>query len=121
MLQTFCIGSCMGQLLSTTLQSRNASAGSLVEFTCATPETGLTVFSLTTTPHIDGSDTVVTYNGGTQYTLSFVAPVAPVQHSVINIACVAVKGTVVDQSIAVLMIQGEPVSECIYIYGLAVA
>ena len=117
MLQTFyshCIGSCVGQLLSTTPTSRNVSAGTLVEFTCATPETGLTVFSLTTTPHIDGSDTVVTHpNGGTQHTLSFIATV---QHSVINIACVAVKGTVVDQSIAVLMIQGEPISECIHVH-----
>ena len=101
----------MGQLLSTIPVSRNVSAGTLVEVTCATTETGLTAFSLTTTPHIDGSHTVVTHpNGGTQYTLSFIAPA---QHSTINIACFAVKGTVSDQNIAVLMSQGEPVSECI--------
>ena len=103
----------MGQLLSATPESRNVSAGTLVEISCATPETGLTVFSLTTTPHIDGSATVVTHpNGGTQHMLSFIAPV---QHSIINIACVVVKGTVSDQSIAVLIIQGESVSECIII------
>ena len=101
----------MGQLLSVIPVSRNISAGISVEFTCATPETGLTVFSLTTTPFIDNSDRVVTHpNGGTQHTLSFIAPV---QHSTINIACFAVKGTVSDQSIAVLIIQGESVSVCI--------
>ena len=97
----------MGQLLLATPVSRNASAGTLLEFTCATLETGLTAFSLTTLPHIDGSDIVVTHpNGGTQHTLSFIAPV---QHSTINIACIAVKGMVNDQGIAVLMIQGGPV------------
>ena len=69
------VESCVGQLLSATPVSRNVSAGTLVQITCATPVTGLTVFSLTTTTHIDGSDTVVTHpNGGTQRTLSFIAP-----------------------------------------------
>ena len=76
-----------------------------MQITCASPETGLNFFSLTTTPHIDGSDTDVTHsNGGTQHTLSFTAPA---YYSTVNILCIAVKGTVVDQSIAVLMIQGE--------------
>ena len=101
------VGSCVGQLLSASPESKNVSAGTLVMFICATPETGLTAFSLTITPHIDGSDTVVTHpNGDTQHTLSFIAPV---QHSTINIACFALKGMVSDQGIAVLMIQGEPV------------
>ena len=107
MLQTFhlIVGSCVGVLLSTTPVSRNVSAGTLVQITCASPETELTVFSLTTTPHIDGSDKVVTHpNGGTQHTLSFIAPV---QHNIINIACIVVKGKVSNQSIAVLIIQGE--------------
>ena len=96
----------MGQLLSASPESKNVSAGTLVEFTCATPETGLTAFSLTTSPHIDGSDRVVTHpNEGTQHTLSFIAPV---QDSTILVACFVVKGMVSDQGIAVLMIQGEP-------------
>ena len=100
------VESCVGQLLSATPVSRNVSAGTLVQNTCATTETGLTIFSLTIAPHIDGSDTVVTHpNGGTQHTLSFIAPV---KHSTIDILCIAVKGTVVDQSISVLTIQGEP-------------
>ena len=99
------LGICVGQLLSATPQSRNVSAGTLVEITCVTPENGLTLFSLTTTPVINGSDTVVTHtNGGTQHTLSFITPA---QHSTIDILCIAVKGTVVDQSISVLTIQGE--------------
>ena len=103
----------MGQILSTTPVSRNVSAGTLVNFTCATPETELTAFALTATPHIDGSDTVVTHpNGGTQLTLSFIAPA---QHSTVNIACIVViEGTVRDQNIAVLMIQGEPA--CLRVY-----
>ena len=107
------VGSCVGQLLSVYPESRNVSAGTLVQITCATPETELTVFSLTTTPHIDVSDRVVTHpNGGTQHTLSFIAPV---KHSSINIVCHAIKGTVNEQKITVLMIQGEPVSVCSYI------
>ena len=102
----------MGQLLSVTPVSRNVSAGTLANFTCGTPETGLTVFSLTTTPPVDGSTVTTHTNEGIQLTFSFFAPV---QHSIINIACIAFKGTVVDQSIAVLMIQGEPVSYCIKI------
>ena len=111
MLQTFhlIVGSCMGPLLSVTPVSRNVSAGTIVQSTCASTETGLTFFSLTTTPLINGSDTVVTHpNGGTQHTLSFIVPA---QHSTIDILCIAVKGTVVDQRKSVLMIQGKPVSE----------
>ena len=98
----------MGQLLSVTPESRNVSAGTLVELTCATPETGFTSFSLTTTPHIDDSDTVVTHpNGSTQLTLSFIAPI---QHSTVNIACIIIsRGTV--SRIAVLMIQGKLVTK----------
>ena len=110
MLQTFhlIVGSCVGLLLSVTPVSRNVSAGTTVQSTCASTETGLTFFSLTTTPLINGSDTVVTHpNGGTQFTLSFIAPV---KHSTIDILCITVKGTVVEQSISVLMIQGETVT-----------
>lgn len=97
----------MGQLLSATPESRNVSAGTLVEITCASTVTGLNFFSLTTTPQVYGSNTVVTHaNGGTQLTLSFIAPS---QNSTIDISCIAVKGTFVDQSIAVLMIQGDSV------------
>ena len=97
----------MGQLLSVTPESRNVSAGTLVEITCASPESGLNFFSLTTTPQVDGSNTVVTHpNGSTQHTLSFIAPS---QNSTIDISCIAVKGTFVDQSKSVLMIQGDSV------------
>ena len=106
------VGSCVGQLLSAIPVSRNVSAGTFVEITCATPETGLTVFSITTTPPVDGSTVTTHTNEGIQFTFSFIAPV---QHSFINIACIAIKGSVVDQSLAVLMIQGEPVSYCIQI------
>ena len=88
--------------------SRNVSAGTLVEITCTSTVTGLNYFSLTTEPQVDGSNTVVTHpNEGTQHTLSFNAPA---QNSTINVSCIAIKGSVVDQSKSVLMIQGEPVS-----------
>ena len=99
----------MGQLLSATPESRNVSVGTLVEITCASSETGLDYFNLTTEPQVDGSNITDTQpNGGTQHTLSFIAPA---QNSII-VSCIVVKGSVVDQSIAVLMIQGEPVSKC---------
>ena len=102
----------MGQLLLVAPVSRNVSAGTLTNFTCGTPETGLTVFSITITPSVDGSTVTTHTNGGIkQLTLSFIAPA---QYSAINILCIAIKGVVFDQSIAVLMIQGEPVSYCIY-------
>ena len=102
----------MGLILSDTPQARNVSVGTLVEFTCATPETGLTLFTFTTTPPVIGSIVTTYTNESIQLTFSFIAPV---QHSIINIACIAIKGSVVKKSIAVLMIQGEPVSYCLQI------
>ena len=97
----------MGQLLSATPESRNVSAGTLVEITCASTVTGLNFFSLTTTPQVYGSNTVVTHpNGGIQHTLSFIALS---QNSTIDISCIAIKGTSVNQSKSVLMIQGDSI------------
>ena len=93
-------------MFSTTPQSRNVSAGTMVEFTCAVPASGLTSFAISTTPTvgdsvIDGSDLP---NGDRQVTLSFIAPS---DQTSINIVCVATTATDFNQSIAVLMIQGN--------------
>ena len=97
-------------VLSTTPQPRNVSVGTMVEFVCATPESGLDTFLLTITPSVDGlvsatTDTVLA-NGDRQLTLSFIVPSEP---SNINIQCLALRvGTTTDVTridIA-LMIQG---------------
>ena len=92
-------------MFSTTPQ-RNVSAGTMVEFTCAAPASGLTSFAITTTPTVGGS--VVggsdLPNGDRQVTLSFIAPS---DQTSIVIACVSTTAELnVNQSLAVLMIQG---------------
>ena len=99
-------------ILSDTPQSRNVSAGTLVEFTCATPETGLTAFTITTIVILENimSNDVLLPNGDRQLTLSFIAPS---EHQLINIVCIATRintmqGVVeVNTSTAILMIQGK--------------
>ena len=80
-----------------------------MEFICATPETGLTVFTLA--PGITLGNTMSNEaNGDRQLTLSFIAPS---EYQMITISCVATRvnniGMLVDinQSTAVLMIQGK--------------
>ena len=83
-----------------------------MEFTCATPETELTVFTLA--PGITLGNTmsneVILPNGDRQLTLSFIAPS---EHQLITIACIATilntMGMVEDinTSTAILMIQGR--------------
>ena len=93
-------------MFSTTPQSGNVSAGTVVEFTCAAPASGLTILGITATPPVGGSDTDdnILPNGDRQATLSFIAPS---DQTNISIVCVALKGTDLNQSSAVLMIQGN--------------
>ena len=97
-------------MLSSTPQPRNVSVGTMVEFVCTTPESGLNTFLLTITPSVAGlvsaSDDTVLANGDRQLTLSFIAPSEP---NNINIQCLALRvGTTTDVTrIDVpLMIQG---------------
>ena len=93
-------------MFSTTPQSGNVSAGTMVEYICAVPASGLTTFSLSTTPPVGGSvtDDNILPNGDRQVTLSFIAPS---DQNSISIVCVALKGIDLNQSSAVLMIQGN--------------
>ena len=92
-------------MFSTTPQSRNVSAGTMVEFTCATPASGLIFLGITATPQVEDSvtDDNNLSNGDRELTLSFIAPS---DQTIINIACVAAT-TTFNQTIAVLMIQGS--------------
>ena len=93
-------------MFSTTPQSRNVSAGTMVEFTCAAPASGLTSFSLSTTSIVEGS--VVggsdLPNGDRLVTLYFTAPS---DQTSVSIVCAAITATGFNQSFAVLMIQGN--------------
>lgn len=98
-------------ILSDTPDSRNVSGGTLVNFTCATPETGLTVFAISANVTLGNTtnNDVILPNGHRQVTLSFVAPS---EHQVIGITCVATRINTmrvveIKQSTAILMIQGE--------------
>ena len=93
-------------MFSTTPQSRNVSAGTMVEFTCAAPASGLTSFSISTNPTVgssttDGSDLP---NGVRLLTVNFIALS---DQTSISIVCVATTTTGFNQSLAVLMIQGN--------------
>ena len=91
--------------LSAVPESRNASVGTLVEFTCATAENGVTL-AVTSTPTVVGSVPNQTDlpNGGNQFTLSFNAPP---QHSSITVTCIVFRGSDIIQPTALLMIQGN--------------
>ena len=93
-------------MFSTTPQSRNVSAGTMVEFTCAAPASGLTSFSISTNPTVEGSvvDGSDLPNGDRLITLYFTAPS---DQTSISIVCVATTTTGFNQSFAVLMIQGN--------------
>ena len=100
-------------ILSDIPQSRNVSAGTLVKFTCATPEIGLTAFTITTDLTLGNamSNDVVLPNGGRQLTLSFIA-LSTSGHQLITIACIATKINTMgmvkfNTSTAILMIQGR--------------
>ena len=97
-------------ILSKVPHSRNVSAGALVEFTCATEESGVTSFGITTTPPFAGqiSIHVALPNGGRQQTLSFFAPS---EHSSITITCVAIRIPDVNETTAILTIQGKIINE----------
>ena len=93
-------------MLSDTPLSRNASAGTLVEFTCATPETGLNTFVISTTPPVGDSviTDVILPNGDRQVTLNFIAPS---DYTNVTITCAAVRGSNVSLSTAFLLVQGN--------------
>ena len=82
-----------------------------MNFTCATPETGLLSFTITTDVTLVNTtnNDVILPNGDRQLTLSFVASS---EHQLINIVCIAsrlVAMNMVDfnTSKAILMIQGK--------------
>ena len=86
-------------------KSRNVSAGTPVELTCATEESGVTL-AITATPTVVGSvpNQIDLPNGGNLFSLSFTAPP---QHSSITITCLAFRGSDIIQPTALLMIQGN--------------
>ena len=93
-------------ILSKLPQSRNVSAHTLEEFTCATEEINVTTLVITTQPasvkhHLSKSDDLP--NGGKQHTLSIVVPS---EYSYIIIRCTAVRIPDVRETTAILMIQG---------------
>ena len=92
-------------LLSKLPQSRNASAHTLVEFTCATEESGVTSLVISTEPSVAHHESISTDlpNGGKQHQLSIIVPS---EHSYIIIKCTAVRIPDVNQTTAILRIQG---------------
>ena len=77
-----------------------------MELVCATEESGVTSFGLSTTPEIGQSNSVRLNlpNGGRKHTLSFIAPS---EHSSITVTCIAIRLPDVNVTTAVLMIQGK--------------
>ena len=101
------IGSKAGISLSVVPQSRNVSEGKLVEFSCATPDTGVN-FSWKTIPHVVTTtiNNTLLPDGGKLSSLSFNATA---QHNNTLIKCLAIKVPNVNQSTAaLLLVQGKP-------------
>ena len=93
-------------ILSKVPQSRNISAGTLVEFTCATEESGVTSLVISIEPPVAHQESISTDlpNGGKQHQLSIIASS---EHSIIIIRCTAVRIPDVNQTTAILMLQGK--------------
>ena len=77
-----------------------------MELVCATEESGVTTFGLSTTPEIGQSNSVRLNlpNGGRKQTLNFMAPS---EHSSIIVTCLAIRLPDVNETTAILMIQGK--------------
>ena len=78
-----------------------------MEFTCATEESGVTSLVISTVPSVahHESTSIDFPNGGRrQHILNFIAPS---EHSSITILCTAVRIPDVNQTTAILMIQGK--------------
>ena len=92
-------------LLSKLPQSRNASANTLVEFTCATEESGVNILVITTEPSVPHHESISTDlpNGGKQHQLSIIVSS---EHSNVTIKCTAVRLPDVNHTTAILRIQG---------------
>ena len=104
------IGTTAGISLSVVPQSRNISEGKLVEFSCATPDTGVNL-AWNTIPHVVTAtiNNTVLPGGGTLSALSFTARA---QHNNTLITCLAIKVPNADQSTALLLVQGKPIKVC---------
>ena len=87
-------------------ESRNVSVGTFVKLVCATEESGVATFGMTTTPELEHGNSVRLNlpNGGRQHTLSFIALS---EHSSITVTCGAVRFPDVNETTAMLMIQGK--------------
>ena len=98
-------------VLSKVPQSRNVSAGESVEFMCATEERGVNALFLSTSPSFSGQISMpvgTLPNEGRKQILSFIAPS---EHSSIVVTCAAVRGPDVNETKAILMIQGKIINE----------
>ena len=92
-------------ILSTTPESRNVSEGKIVEFSCATPDSGVNLGWITIPPNVDIGTGVVSTppEGGKLSVLSFTATA---QHNNVCIICFAFKYLSSNQSGAILLVQG---------------
>ena len=92
-------------MFSVTPMSRNVSEGKTVEFSCVTSDSGVSL-SWSTLPNIETNDSVDTPlpGGGIQSVLSFTATA---QHNNVFIICSAFRFPDVDQSAALLSVQGK--------------
>ena len=81
-----------------------------MEYTCATEDSGVTSLVMSTIPPLASKVSLpdILPNGGKQKTLSFIAP----EHTNVNITCAAYRNPDVNQTTALLMIQGKIIKEC---------
>ena len=95
-------------ILSVTPESRNVSEGKMVEFSCASPNTGVG-FSWSTIPHV-GTTMIEPDNTSPELgKLSTLRFTASSQQNNTQVICFAVIGTNSNQSTALLLVQGKPI------------
>ena len=94
-------------ILSVAPESRNVSEGKMVEFSCATPDSGVNLGWITVPPNVDvGTPVVSTPPGGGK--LSVVSFTATAQQNNLYVICLAVKIPNSNHTTALLLVQGKP-------------
>ena len=102
------VGSKAVIIFSVTPESRNVSEGMIVEFSCATPDSGVFLNWQTKPLNVDIGYKLLVFTPPEGGKLSLLSFTATAQHNNISIMCLAVKVPNSNQSTALLLVQGKP-------------
>ena len=94
-------------ILSVTPESKNVSEGTMVEFSCASPDTGVE-FSWSTKPHVQTTERGMDRTNPDVGKLSTFSFTASAQQNNTQIICTVFVNSTSNQGTALLLVQGKP-------------